>query len=118
MTEQQWPIVPTSSSAPTDSFTDPAESSQFSVLIEETIGSGESQRWRIDAKGPIASFSSRQLAQQAAEDAAHNYSPSHPMMPQGRQIFRINPDSYLVIVEGMTVSFHYRVSVAELIRSR
>lgn len=55
----------------------------------------------------------RSEAQQAALNLARSYSPQHPMMEQGREVYQVSPDSYLTIVQGMTSSFHFRATVAQ-----
>lgn len=113
MTDQQrWPLVgPTRAQEPADSFADPGETDRFVVLVEEVRGSGESQRWAI---GELrAALGTRADAQRRALDVANTYEPRHPVVPQSREVYRLNPDSYLVVVQGLTTAYHFRVSVGE-----
>jgi hypothetical protein len=80
------------------------------VLIEEQVGYGGGIRWHlahsIPASGP----------EHAAEMACHlavNHLPTNPRMPKSRAVFRSPDGSWLVNVEGATMSFHFRVSIAE-----
>jgi len=55
----------------------------------------------------------RDAARRAALDLCRRLDPSHPFSEQRRSVYRISPDEYLVVVVGMTKTFHFRVSVAE-----
>ncbi|MGB3953811.1 MAG: hypothetical protein WBL05_00755 [Brooklawnia sp.] len=109
MTDQQWPLVYPQGEQPSDSFADPAEAGGFAVLVEENRGSGE-WRWTSEVK---ANATTRADAQRMAYNLATGYQPRHPAMPQSREVFRLNPDQYLVMVQGLTTTFHFRISVAE-----
>lgn len=113
MTDQQWPLISPQAEQPFDSFVDPAEAGGFVVLTEENRGSGE-WRWTCEVK---ASATSRTDAQRLAFELAAGYQPKHPAIPQSRQVFRLDADHYLVMVQGLTTVFHFRVSVAERIQA-
>lgn len=112
---QQWPVLPGNTSAPADSFVNPTESKGFYLLIEESINSGESTRWALARGGVVPVAGSRQDARVVALDKARTFDPVHPMMEQSRYVYRITDDEYLVIVEGMTSIYHFRISVGELL---
>ena len=57
----------------------------------------------------------REQARSAALELARTFAPHHPIAPQSRTVIRLTPDSYLVTVEGMTRTFHFRVSVGEVV---
>ncbi len=114
MTQQPWPILERPAPLPSDTFGNPDESNRFVVLIEQTVGSGETQRWGVP-DAPIRVPGGRPAAQQMAAQLAANHKPRHPMMEQGRWVYRISDDQYLSVVQGATATFHFRVSVAELL---
>jgi hypothetical protein len=88
----------------------PAPTRDWFVLVEETTGSGEGMRWTLST---IRSFHQYQEAQQFARELARTYQPRHPASPRGRRTFRIGEDAWVVYIEGLTRTFHFRVSVAE-----
>ncbi len=112
MSDQQWPTVPSSPEAPSDAFLNPAEA-QFCVLVEEIVGSGESARWGLGETRSLRT--TRADARATALDMARTFSPRHPMFEQARDVYRVNEDEYIVLVQGATSTFHFRVCVAELI---
>ena len=80
------------------------------VVVEEQAGYAQGPYWHlvhsIPASGP----------EHAAELACHvavNHVPEHPMSPKNRAVFRSPDGSWLVNVEGATMNFHFRVSIAE-----
>ncbi len=84
----------------------------YQLVIEQTVGSGEGRRWSVE---PVweRTWSSRLLARAAAESAARTFVPRHPMSERGRSVYRVTPDQFVVVVQGMTTTSHFRVSVAE-----
>jgi hypothetical protein len=84
----------------------------FFLIIEQVVGSGESAVWRVEP-APIPAGRSREQAREAALDLARTFRPKHPFSPQRRGIFRVHDDCYLVVVQGMTRTFHFRVNVTE-----
>jgi hypothetical protein len=79
------------------------------VLVEETIGSGESQRWSLTS---IRSFEGRDQALREAAMSAREFVPRHPSMERKRRIFRVGDDTWVVYVEGAMRTYHFRVCVA------
>lgn len=109
MSNVQWPTLP----MPTDAEPEPGDSSAiYTLLIEESTGSGDSIRWTASRLSTIT-WRDRSEARREAMSAAWRYAPQHPMAEQRRAVYRINPDEWLVIVEGATASFAFRVMVAE-----
>jgi len=100
-----WPIPTTPGSAE-------AVEGSYQLLIEQTVGSGESRRWSVEPL-PGGNWPTRQLARAAAEDAARRFVPRHPMSPRNRTVYRVTPDEFVTVVEGMTMTSHFRVSVVE-----
>ena len=84
----------------------------FFLLVEQLTGSGNTAIWRIDPD-PIPAGGDRSGARAAALQLARTFSPHHPYSPQGRTVYRISDDAYVVVVPGMTKTFHFRVSVGE-----
>jgi len=83
----------------------------FFVIVEQLTGSGDSATWRADPPQPAGA--TRPAARTTALHVARTFRPNHPFSPQGRDVYRVSDDSYLVIVQGRTKSFHFRVTVAE-----
>jgi hypothetical protein len=84
----------------------------YFLLVEQLTGSGESAIWRVEPM-PIFAGTDREQARAAAYDLALSFRPKHPFSPSGRTVWRKDPDSLLVIVQGATKSFHFRVTVVE-----
>ncbi|HEY6797810.1 MAG TPA: hypothetical protein VI248_24300 [Kineosporiaceae bacterium] len=84
----------------------------YFTIVEQLTGSGDSMTWRVDPE-PIPAGHSREEARAAALHLARTFQPRHPFSPKDRTIFRVDEDSYLVVVVGLTRTFHFRVTVAE-----
>ena len=92
-----------------------AEGLGFFLIVEQLTGSGEGMVWRVDP-APQPAGPTRQAAREQAFFLAQTFRSAHPFSPQDRTVYRIDDDTYLVIVTGMTKSFHFRVSVGERMR--
>jgi hypothetical protein len=91
-------------------------SEEYVVVIEQQTGSGESMVWRVDPEPfSLPAGATRLQAQDLALHLARTFTPRHPMSQRGRQSLLLSPDSYLVLVQGATRTFHFRVSVAEVV---
>ena len=84
----------------------------FRLLVEQTAGSGDGMRWKLEPE-PTHAFHDRDTARLAALELCRSFAPQHPFSEQRRRIYRISADELLVTVQGMTSMFHFRVSVAE-----
>jgi hypothetical protein len=84
----------------------------FVTIVEQLVGSGDNATWRVDPE-PIPAGRSREEARAAALQLARSFQPRHPFSPKGRTIYRVDEDGYVVVVQGMTRTFHFRVTVAE-----
>jgi hypothetical protein len=84
---------------------------QWYIVIEENIGSGENRQWRPSAHA----VGDRETALAAALHTARSHRPRHPMTEQHRQVLRVSEETYVVLVQGMTGTYHFRVSVGELV---
>lgn len=89
----------------------PVTDHNWHVLIFEGVGSyrGRGLTHTIPVNGDY-----RAALAHAARMAAE-YQPTHPVVPQRRQIFHTPPDSWIVNVHGATRSFHFTVQVANLV---
>jgi hypothetical protein len=96
--------------------THPEDENQFAewqVLLEETVGFGrDSYRWTLTT---VVSCADHDDARKHAFELAQRHQPQHPMSPQGRHIFQIGIDTWLVRVPGASQDFHFRVSAARLV---
>jgi hypothetical protein len=81
---------------------------EWCVLIEEHTHS-DGTRWTVS---DIRSFPTRETALAGAATMAREYQPRHPMSKRSRRIMRTGEDVWTVLVEGITRSFHFRLSVA------
>lgn len=111
MSEPKWPVLPTEN---TPDFrtgdTRDYGTGNFFVLIESRNSSGY---WTMETDPEITSGVDQ--ARALAEDCALNYKPANPWVETKRQAFRINPDEYLVIIDGMSSKFHIRISIGQLL---
>jgi len=89
-------------------MTEPEHVGQWWVLVEETDGGYRGRRLF-----PLQPAEDREDALRLAEEAARTYEPRHPAMPQSRSVFRTMNDSWVVLVEGATSTFHFTVTVAK-----
>jgi hypothetical protein len=89
-------------------MSEPERDGQWWVLVEETEGSYRGRRLV-----PLRPAEDREDALRLAEDAARTYEPRHPAMPQRRSVFRTMNDSWVVLVEGATSTFHFTVTAAK-----
>jgi hypothetical protein len=69
-------------------------------------------RWRVEPP-PIWAGTDRDVAREAALELARSYRPEYPVNPHGRLVLRSDPDNLIVIVQGTTSPFHFRVTVGE-----
>lgn len=77
------------------------------VVVEEMRGS--ERNWSLSERFP---FADRETAEAEALRLAREYEPVYPWSPKSRQVLR-GPGGYLVVVEGRTSTFHFRLSVLE-----
>ena len=85
---------------------DPA--GNWCVLIEETLGRGEDQRWSLS---DVRTFDSRDEALDAAWHSAREDEPDHPAFEKKREIYRVGQDMWVVWLQGATRAYHFRVYV-------
>ena len=88
----------------------------FVVLVEQTTGSGEAKRW--DLVWPPFGPGGRAEAREHAVRTAYEFVPQNPYSEQRRAVFKLDDDTYLVMVEGRMSSFHFRVCVAQALPER
>lgn len=86
---------------------------EWQVLLEETVGYGrDSYRWKLTL---AIECDDEDHARNRAWELAEEFQPQHPMSPQGRRIYEVGTDSWLVHVPGATTDFHFRVTAARLV---
>lgn len=97
---------------PEDVLAEP-EMAEWQVLVEETVGYGrDSHRWKLTRAIPCAN---EDAARERAWELAEQFQPEHPASPDGRRIYEVGTDSWLVHVPGATTDFHFRVTAARLV---
>ena len=79
------------------------------VIVEEQRGTGDGRGWSLSETFPC---DDRASAEAEAERLAREYQPVYPWSPKSRKVLR-GPGGYLVIVEGRSSTFHFRLSVLE-----
>ena len=85
---------------------------EWQVLVEETVGFGRDvYRWKLTRAIPCAD---EDAARERAWELAEEFQPEHPLSPQGRRIYEVGTDSWLVHIPGATTDFHFRVTAARL----
>lgn len=86
---------------------------EWCLVIEETSRNfNDARAWSMTGWMPCKS---RGAALEEAYLKAKTYEPEHPSSPQGRTIYQIGEDTWLVVVPGATTTFHFRVSVARFV---
>lgn len=79
------------------------------VVVEEQRGAGDARSWSLSETFP---FDDRETAEAEALRLAREYQPVYPWSPKSRKVLRI-AGGYLVVVEGRTSTFHFRLTVGE-----
>ncbi|MGM1060272.1 hypothetical protein [Saccharothrix sp. Mg75] len=82
------------------------------VLLEEARGMGEGREWKLSHTWASAD---REAARAEALRLAREHVPAYPWSVRSRQVIRVGEDSYVVVVDGRTSTFHFRVQVGELL---
>ncbi|MBE8518414.1 hypothetical protein ILP97_12985 [Amycolatopsis sp. H6(2020)] len=77
------------------------------VVVEEQRTS--ERHWALSER---FSFVDQETAEAEALRLAREYQPAFPWSPKSRKVLR-GPGGYVVIVEGRTSTFHFRLSVLE-----
>ncbi|GHF93782.1 MULTISPECIES: hypothetical protein [Amycolatopsis] len=77
------------------------------VVVEEQRTS--ERNWTMSER---YSFTDQETAEAEALRLAREYEPAYPWSPKSRKVLR-GPGGYVVIVEGRTSTFHFRLSVLE-----
>jgi hypothetical protein len=85
------------------------EFTEWQVLVEETFGS---DHWMLTRRMACVD---QDDARRRGLEVARTYEPEHPMLPQGRRVFAVGDDSWIVEIPGRTTTFHFRVSAARLV---
>lgn len=97
-------------------MTDETEFAEWQVLVEETVGFGrDSYRWMLTSR--LACVDQDDARRRASQVAA-SYEPEHPRSPQGRRVYQVGDDTWLVEISGATTDFHFRVSAVRLVDVR
>jgi hypothetical protein len=86
--------------------------SRWWVVIEEMRGAGQGRVWQLSSMVPVGE---RDAAAALALRLAHEHAPAYPWSPLERRVLRVGEDGYLVIVTGRTSTFHFRVTLGELV---
>ncbi len=110
MSETQWPTLP----MPSDLDEPAAEpgNAEYTLIVEQTVGTGNGLRW-LAVPVTRQTWPDREQARREAESFAWRFSARHPMNEQRRSVYRVSPDEFLTIVEGATMTFSFRTTVAE-----
>ncbi|UOZ04858.1 hypothetical protein [Amycolatopsis sp. WQ 127309] len=79
------------------------------VVVEEQRGSGDGRSWSLSDTFP---YTDRETAEAEALRLAREYQPVYPWSEKSRWVLRV-AGGYLVIVDGRTSTFHFRLTVGE-----
>jgi hypothetical protein len=79
------------------------------VVVEEQRGTGDGRSWSLSE---TFSFGDQETAEAEALRLAREYQPVYPWSPKSRRVLRV-AGGYLVIVDGRTSTFHFRLTVGE-----
>lgn len=73
----------------------------------------DKDRWSIELPPMSAAYTELGEARAAAAVLAYEFTPPDPLSPQRRRIFKLDDDSYLVVLDGAMSRFHFVVRVAQ-----
>lgn len=79
--------------------------------MEETRGMGDGREWKVSHNEQAEDAGA---AEAAADRLAREYVPAYPWSARSRRVIRLGEQSFLVMVDGLTSSFHFRVHWGEL----
>ena len=106
MTEQTWPTLPSPDApAPGDATL------MLTIVVEQNVSSGNMMHWAAEELGSFET--TREYGRRQLRQIADTFAPRHPVMEQARRVYRVDPDTFLVIVNGATSTFHFTVRLVE-----
>ncbi|QFZ24143.1 hypothetical protein EKG83_10460 [Saccharothrix syringae] len=73
---------------------------------------GDGREWTLSH---TRAAGDREAARAEALRLAREYAPAYPWSLRSRKVLRVSEDSYVVIANGLTSTFHFRVQVGELL---
>ncbi|MDT7800479.1 MAG: hypothetical protein QOI78_3912 [Actinomycetota bacterium] len=79
------------------------------VVVEEQRGSGDGRSWSLSE---TFRFDDQPAAEAEALRLAREYQPVYPWSEKSRRVLRV-AGGYLVIVDGRTSTFHFRLTVGD-----
>ncbi|WP_158839909.1 hypothetical protein [Saccharothrix deserti] len=85
---------------------------QWWVVVEENRGMGDGREWKLSHSQAVGDH---EAARAEALRLAREYVPAYPWSVRSRQVLRLADGSYVVIANGRTSTFHFRVQVGELV---
>ncbi|AXK33159.1 hypothetical protein DVA86_11375 [Streptomyces armeniacus] len=86
---------------------------KWGLIVEENHGYGRANKlWAPHVIGHLEG--THEQAMRALRKQARDFSPVHPTSPRRRRLYE-QADGILLVVDGVTDTYHCRFSVAELI---
>jgi hypothetical protein len=80
------------------------------VLVEENMGATARSVWQISRKQQVEDH---ETALAYGAEVAATHTPKHPLSNRGRSVFRVSEHEWLVLLQGASAAFPFRVVVAE-----
>ena len=85
---------------------------RWQILIEELMGTGQGI-WR--PRLLEQTYPHPEPARRAAYALAHEHDPRHPFSKGRRTVLCVDENTFIVVIEGVTMDAHFRVNVAEVV---
>ncbi len=85
---------------------------RWAIVVEETTGSGDHQRWSPRVLAEVVG--TREQAMTKLHSLVPAFTPQHPRLPGRRMLLR-NDDTYLLIARGWADDYHCVFRVWEIV---
>lgn len=83
----------------------------WTILIEEQRS--QKQYYQVETKTSGRLYGTQEQARHAARGLSYEHEPRDPKFPKGRKVYRVDPDHYIVQIQGITGWYTFKLTVCE-----